>query len=171
MSARKASSALRRGAAWMMLARHRMQRLGFDARAAIGRDVALGHPGPFVEQARGLENGAKSTSRALAAERLESLHRVVEQTRVLRVAEELELRRARHAEAEAGAAPQPRAPRAARRATRDRAASKPRGYACSTRAASSAVSAKIDTQSSERQAGTTPRMLRHRSVGLSRRGC
>jgi hypothetical protein len=35
-----------------------------------------------------------------------------------------------------------------------------------TRAASSAVSAKIDIASSDRQAGTTPRMLKLPSVGL-----
>ncbi len=35
-----------------------------------------------------------------------------------------------------------------------------------TRAASSAMSAKIDTVSSERQAGTTPRMLKLPEVGL-----
>ena len=46
------------------------------------------------------------------------------------------------------------------------AASKPRALR-STVAASAAVSAKIETQSSERHAGTTPRVLIRPRVGLS----
>ncbi len=100
-----------------------------------------------------------STSSGFAAERAQPLDARVEQPRVRGVAEELELRGARHGETERRAA-RPAGPRrrSARRARtrRRRRTSRRRAR---TRAASSAVSAKIDITSSERHAGTTPRML------------
>src|SRR5581483_6413446 len=72
------------------------------------REIALGDPWTFVEQARCLEERREIDADALSAKPLE---RLAEKLGRLRVAEELELRIARHADARAGERPRHRARR------------------------------------------------------------
>ena len=143
----------------MMRADHRMDRLRVALASSGAIDgVALGHPGALVEQ-RGhrverrevdLARAARRRPRsaAQAASKAACLRRVAEEA----AASPASARRSPDAAAAAPAAP-----------TRDRAAHRgpPASYAGRRRVdaaqASSTVSAKIETQSSVRQAGTTPR--------------
>ena len=70
------------------------QEKGFDG------GQALGHPGPLVEQARGLEEGGEVNLHRLATQILKPLYAGGKQRLGLVVAEKCQLLRARHAKAE-----------------------------------------------------------------------
>ncbi len=138
-------------------AHRRKDLVGLRVEEFADGEVALGHPGAFVEQARGFEEGREIDLHRCAAQRLHASHRCAEQPFRLGVAEELEILRPRHAEAETGRAAEVETMR--RQRTRILIGGiEAGGDAPARAAASSAVSAKIDTASSERQAGTTPRV-------------
>ena len=97
------------GAACDDLARDVEHRVGLRGQQRLGGEISLGHPRTFVQQARGFEQRLDVDFARLATELAQALHAGVEQLRVRRVAEELELRGPRHARSGTSRlAPQPR---------------------------------------------------------------
>lgn len=78
----------------------REDRLGLDFDEILDGVVALGDPRAAVEQAGGVEEGAEVHFDWRAAKGRQACHRGLEQSGVVRVAEVVQLLRARHAEAE-----------------------------------------------------------------------
>ncbi len=70
---------------------HRQYRVGLGFDQFAGDAVAFGHPGPFIEQAGGFEEGGEVDLDGLAAEGLESFDGGGEQRRALGAAEEFQL--------------------------------------------------------------------------------
>ena len=145
----------------MTRAHRRVERLGSRSSSASHDGVALGDPRPVVEQLgdrvqRREVDRARPGGRARAA----CATALLERGRVAGVA--VEDRRATGCRR---AAPRGSAPGRARKRCTASAASAP-SITASTRAASATVSAKTETQSRLRQAGTTPRVLTRPGVGF-----
>ena len=147
------------------LTRDRVQSIRAAVDEISNCDVTLGDPWSLVEQPRRFKEGAKIDLDEFAAETLDAPQRLAEEALAFAVAEKLQLAWTRR--------PEPRSldDARARAAVRLRGARRdpPRRIPCataSTSPASSAVRAKIETQSSERHAGTTPRLLKSPRVGF-----
>ena len=82
-------------------ANDRKQRLLPRIEELLNGRVPFGHPGSLVEQARGLEEGAKVDRDSLATQELQSLDRVVEQRSACFITKECQLLDTRHTKAKA----------------------------------------------------------------------
>ena len=145
-----------------------MQRLRVPVDEVADGDVAFGDPRSLIEQPRGLQERVQVDLDQPRAEPFGDAQRGGESAPRPRRCRKngVGRRAARRGGSRTGcAAPWRRRPRR-RGGENGSAASKP-SAAASTSSASSAVSVKIDTQSSERQAGTTPRVLIRPRVGFS----
>ena len=143
-------------------AHRRVERVGVRVEERADSRVPLGHVRALVEHRRDGAPRREVDLAGHAAQRGEARRRRVERLRRARVAEELELVAARDREGERAAAGAARSSSARAGASGDSRLA----AAANTRAASATVSAKIDTQSSERQAGTTPRVDSRPRVGF-----
>ena len=144
---------------------HRVDRRRVGLQQALHRRRALGDPRAAVEQLGGFQERARCRPRPASRPPPASRSMAAANSAAASASpKNWQLVRPRHAEAEA----RRRSPVAvpARGANRGRAASKP-AATLSTRAASAASAANTVTQSSERQAGTTPRVLQRPLVGFS----
>src|SRR5260370_10655737 len=84
------------------LRRHREQRIGMGLHESADRGVAFRNPRSLVEQPRGIEEGREVDLHADAARGFETRDARIEQPRVFRVAEELQLVAAWYPETESG---------------------------------------------------------------------
>ena len=120
----------------------------------------LGQPGAFVEQRRDLAERREVDFRLAPAPLFEASLGLLEETGLASIAEKLQVGRTRHGEGNVGGGC----------SRRFRPAGVARRLAATDLAdsvwASAAVSAKIETQSSDGQAGTTPSVLSRSGAGL-----
>ena len=141
------------------------------ASSAPGRLEALGDERTVVEQAGGLAERREIELDALAAQRLQMGERPVEHIGGVDVAEEFQRGARGHAEAKARRARPRLEADGVRLGTRRRIVRVVPAGDVRDGGASSTVSAKTDTQSSERQAGTTPRRAEQAPARLQARRC
>ena len=163
---RKASTAVGRAPSRMISRVTGCIASGDDAISARGHDVALGHPGALVEQPRGFVERLDIDLDDRRAELCEARSRVVVDCRRHRIAEEEQLARHAARQVASPAGNGRSAPSARGRANRDRRdRGRPSPQARRMRRRRS--SAKTETQSSVRQAGTTPVVETSPRLGFS----